>query len=265
MIYSLLLGLFFASVVAFISYKVKFLTFDGAIATFVLAGVIFGLGGLKWSVPILSFFILSSLLSKLRKNINEEVETYFEKTGVRDAMQVIANGGLGGILVIINSFYYNELFYLIYLSTLAAVCADTWATEIGTWRKTATYNILNLKPITQGVSGGISLRGTFGAFMGAVVIAISGLPWINFNIVPYIFIIVLSGVAGSIFDSFLGATIQAQYKCNTCNKVTEKIFHCGQKSIHFRGYDWLNNDAVNLFSGVAGALVILLFKSLVNL
>lgn len=260
-----IIGICFAAVIAGLSYKVKFLTLNGSIATFLLAGFIFGLGGLKWSVPIMTFFILSSILSKLRKKANEEVETYFEKTGVRDYMQVIANGGLGGILVILNSIYYDELFYLIYLSTLAAVCADTWATEIGTLRKTATYNILNFKPTTQGISGGISLPGTAGAFLGSFAISLSGVYWINFDIVIYFILILFAGVFGSLFDSLLGATVQAQHKCIVCDKVTEKTFHCGKKALHIQGLIWINNDMVNMLAGIAGAVILLLIKSMVNI
>jgi len=260
-----LIGILIAAVIAALSYKVRFLTLNGSVATFLLAGFIFGLGGLKWSVPMMAFFILSSILSKLRKKINEEVETYFEKTGVRDYMQVIANGGIGGVLVILNSIYNNEVFFVIYLASLASVCADTWATEIGTWHKTATYNILNFKLIKQGVSGGVSLPGTIGAFLGALVIAVSGLVWINFNIVNYFFLIVFAGVFGSFFDSFLGATIQAQHKCVVCEKTTEKVVHCGEKAEHLKGILWINNDVVNLLSGFSGVLIILILKSLVNL
>jgi uncharacterized protein (TIGR00297 family) len=260
-----LIGMIIAAFIAALSYKVKFLTLNGSVATFLLAGFIFGLGGLKWSVPMMAFFILSSILSKLRKKINEEVETYFEKTGVRDYMQVIANGGIGGVLVILNSVYNSEIFFMIYLASLASVCADTWATEIGTWHKTATYNILNFKLIKQGVSGGVSLPGTIGAFLGAFVIAVSGFAWINFNIVNYIFLIVFAGVFGSFFDSFLGATIQAQHKSVVCEKTTEKIVHCGEKAEHLKGILWINNDVVNLLSGFSGVLIILILKSLVNL
>ncbi len=210
--------MFFASIIAFLSVKARFLTVGGAIAAFILAGLIFGLGGIKWSVPILTFFILSSILSKLRKKRNVEVEIFFEKSGVRDHYQVIANGGLGGVLVILYAIYPNELFYLIYLATLSAVCADTWATEIGTWKKTATYNILNLKPIEQGTSGGISIIGSIGATLGSFAIALSGIGWIEIAYIHYVILILLAGLFGSFFDSVLGATIQEQNKCSVCNK-----------------------------------------------
>lgn len=259
-----ILGMLIAAVVAFISFRVRFLTKSGSIATFVLAGFIFGLGGIKWSVPIMTFFILSSILSKLRKKKNEEVEMYFEKSGVRDHMQVMANGGLGGILVIINAFNPDPFFYLIYISTLSAVCADTWATEIGTWKKAATYNVITWKPVEQGVSGGISIRGTIGAALGSFAIALSGILWINQNYVQYVLLVICAGLIGSIFDSILGATIQAQNKCSVCNKITEKNIHCGVESNHYVGYEWINNDMVNFFSGLAGAVVIIILKSLLE-
>ncbi len=248
-------GIIIAGIVVIISYRVKFLTLNGSIATFILASLIFGLGGLKWSIPIMAFFILSSILSKIRKNKNSKVELFFEKSGTRDYLQVAANGGLGGFLIILYAFQPNEIWYLIYIATLAAVCADTWATEIGTYNKRNTYSILNFKPAEQGVSGGISLVGTLGAVLGAFIIALSGVFWVQFNIYYYLLIIVFAGVFGSFFDSYLGATVQAQYTCVNCGKITERLTHCGSKTKLNSGFEWLNNDFVNLFSGIAGGII----------
>ncbi len=262
--YSLLMnfsiGLLLAFAVTYLSYKVKFLTLSGSVATFLLAGFIFGLGGWKWSVPILTFFILSSLLSKVRKKKNDNVELYFEKTGVRDHWQVIANGGLGGVLILLNQIHPNEIFYFAYLASLAAVCADTWATEIGTMFPAKTVNILTFKEIEQGISGGVSWRGTFGAFLGALVVAVSGMFWVNASFY-YFAVIVLAGLLGSVFDSILGATLQLQNQCVVCNKITERNVHCSQETKYFRGLKWLNNDIVNLFAGLFGIFIIITFYS----
>jgi len=261
---SLFLGFAIALVIVTLSYKVKFLTLGGSIATFFLAGTIFSLGGIQWSIPILTFFIFSSILSKLRKKKNAEIELFFEKTGVRDHFQVLANGGIGGVLVIINYIFPNQFFYLIYLSSLAAVCADTWATEIGTWKRTATYNVLNLKPIEQGVSGGISVIGTFGALLGSIAISLSGLFWNDLPLAQYFLLIVFAGVFGSFFDSILGATIQSQNKCNVCSKITERGIHCGKETNFHSGWEWINNDVVNFLSGAAGAAVIFIIIKILN-
>ncbi len=255
---NLSIGLSLAFIVVMISLKFRFLTLDGAAITFLLAGFLFGLGGWKWSLPILTFFILSSVLSKIRKKKNEKVELFFEKSGTRDYLQVIANGGLGGILIILYNIFPNELWYFIYVSSLAAVCADTWATEIGTYKKTTTFDILTFKPIEQGVSGGISLIGSLGALCGSIIISLSGIFWIQYNLFDYVLIVVIAGMFGCFLDSYLGATIQAQYKCSMCGKVTERVVHCGENTSLGKGYHWINNDWVNLFSGIAGGLVSLI-------
>jgi len=254
------LGVFLSALIAFLSIRFKFLTPNGSVATFILASFIFGLGGWKWAIPIITFFILSSFLSKVRKKENAKIDTYFEKTGTRDYLQVLANGGLGGLLVVYNQIFPNEVNYYIYLASLSAVCADTWATEIGTLRKRVTYNVLTFKKIEQGMSGGISWIGTLGALLGSFVIALSGLFWIDLHFVSYILLIVLAGLFGSFFDSILGATIQAQGKCNVCEKITEKNIHCGVSTTHYRGLKWLNNDAVNFLAGISSAGLILLIN-----
>ncbi|KAF0150883.1 MAG: hypothetical protein FD143_2467 [Ignavibacteria bacterium] len=261
---SLLLGFFIAFAIVFLSYRVKFLTFSGSVATFFLAGTIFSLGGVKWSVPILTFFILTSILSKLRKKKNAEIELFFEKSSVRDHFQVLANGGISGVLVVLNFFFPDEIFYLLYLSSLSAVCADTWATEIGTWKRTVTYNILNLKPIEQGVSGGISLVGTFGSFVGALIITFSGVYWNSLPLTQYFLLIIFTGMLGSIFDSFLGATVQSQNKCNVCRKVVEREIHCGKEADYHSGWKWINNDMVNFISGAASAAVLIILVNILN-
>ena len=255
-------GLIIAAIIAFLSYKVKFLTPNGSVATFLLASFIFGLGGWKWSIPMMAFFILSSLLSKVRKKQNEKIEQYFEKTGVRDYLQVLANGGIGGILVILNHIYPHDIYYLIYVTALASVCADTWATEIGTMVRTNTYNILTLKPVEQGISGGISILGTLGGVCGALTISLAGMFWVQLSLPQYFLVVILGGVIGSFFDSLLGATIQAQNQCNVCDKITERDYHCGEKANHKRGYKWVNNDVVNLFAGLAGGAFIIFIYGL---
>lgn len=255
-----LIGILLAALIAAISNRLKFLTTSGSLATFLLASFLFGLGGLKWSVPILTFFILSSLISKVRKKHNHKIEEYFEKSGVRDHWQVLANGGIGGLLVIMYVYTQNELFYLLNIASLAAVCADTWATEIGTYNKANTYNIINLKKVEQGRSGGISVRGTLGTVLATIVMALSGLAWINFSTVNYFMLIIFAGVFGSLVDSIIGATIQLQYQCRRCNKVTEKRVHCGEETNYFKGVKFINNDFVNFCASISAIIFIVIFS-----
>lgn len=252
---SVIIGIIFSFVISFFSFVKRFLTKDGAISAFILGSLIFGFGELKWSMPLLTFFISSSLLSKYRKQKNYNIENYFEKTGIRDHYQVLANGGIGGLLVVLNLFFNNELFYLMFVSFLSVACADTWGTEIGTIRKRKTFDILTFKKVNQGISGGISVVGLIGSLLGSFTISLSSIYWINKT---NFFLIIIVGFIGSLIDSILGKLIQAQYKCLNCGITTEKKFHCQQSTEQVSGISWINNDWVNFFSGLSGSLFFLL-------
>ena len=79
-------------------------------------------------------------------------------------------------------------------------------------------------------------------------------------------LITLAGLGASLFDSFLGATVQAMYYCPTDQKETEKhpLHTCGTKTIHTRGWAWLNNDLVNLACGMFGSLAALILTSMLR-
>ncbi len=264
LIFNLIFGVILASAISIISYRLKLLTNSGIIAAFILALIIYTFGTWQWTLPIVTFFILSSLLSKYRKRKNTEVEKYFEKSEQRDHFQVLANGGLAGVLVILNYFYPSELLYIVYISMVAAVCADTWSTEIGTLFKTKTVDILSFKKVEAGISGGISIIGTVGALAGAFAIAITSLPWLESNHLINVIIILFAGFVGSISDSLLGASVQAQYKCRVCESVTERKIHCNERAVLLKGKRWMNNDAVNFGAGLSGGIFSIIIYDVVK-
>jgi len=245
----LISGIVFGFVLVGLSYKFKFLTISGSVATFILAVLIYGFGGWPWTVPILVFFILSSLLSKTGKTQKQKFKNTFEKTGIRDYTQVIANGGLAGIFLLIWIFYPNPLFYSLYLVALSSATADTWATEIGVLSTSKPILITNFKKVEPGVSGGISLYGTSASFVGSFFLALSG--YLFTKDLNSTILIGISGFSGSLIDSILGSTIQSQYKCSICQSYTEKKLHCETITNKISGLNWFNNDLVNIFSAIA--------------
>lgn len=261
-------------VIAYLAYILKALSLSGAMGAWMLGTVIFGLGGMEWMIPIVIFFLFSTLLTKLGKQHKKKLETVFEKTGRRDIFQVFANGGVAMIATMfwhfLSSTWPNTeiLWYLIFLGAIAAATADTWGTEIGAFSKHDPISILTGKKVPQGTSGGLTLIGTGGALLGSFLIAISGKLALSYFVnveMSWIAVLLVSvvGLIGALVDSFLGATLQAQYQCPTCRKITEKTSHCGNEDIPLvSGYKKINNDLVNfsntLAGGILGALVYLL-------
>lgn len=259
-----LFGEALAAAIAVLSLRARFLDTSGAIATFMLGTIVFGLGGWAFSLPILAFFVLSSLLSKFRARRKDAALEKFQKGSRRDFGQVLANGGVAGVLVVLWYLQPEPLWYFLYLGAVAAVTADTWATEIGVLSSKPPRLITSWQEVSTGTSGAISILGLMGAALGAMCIAMIG--WaVQGHAAAYpfgqtgIMLIALGGVLAHLFDSLLGATVQAQQRCAVCNKVSEKKGECcGMTRQPHSGWHWVDNDIVNAVCGVCGVLVVFL-------
>jgi uncharacterized protein (TIGR00297 family) len=254
----LITGIVLAALVAGLSYRFRFLKLSGAVVTFLLGSIIFGFGGIKYTVPILVFFIFSSLLSKIGSRKKKEFESSFEKSGVRDMYQVLANGGVAGILVMLIFFLHGITWYPQYLVAVAVATADTWATELGVFSRSRPYLITNFKQVSVGSSGAISILGSLAAMAGSIIILLAGLYFLNKEgqlTLPIVCTVIGGGVLGCFIDSLVGATIQAQYQCRICQKNTEKKIHCHQATTLIKGNVLITNDWVNFLSIATGTLV----------
>ena len=263
----LLLGFILATLIAYFAYRVHSLNQSGAYAAAFTGTIIFGIGGWQWAILLLTFFITSSALSRAFKKRKQGLNEKYSKGHQRDAGQVFGNGGLAMLFAALHYFFPNELWpWLGFAAALAAVNADTWATELGVLNPRSPRMINNFKKVVEkGTSGGISLFGTFAALVGSALI---GMLASMFGPQPAAgsigIIVTLSGLAGSLFDSLLGATVQAIYYCPKDNKETEQhpIHSCGTPTTQIRGWTWLNNDWVNFGCGAFGTGIVFLLTFL---
>jgi uncharacterized protein (TIGR00297 family) len=262
----LLLGFLFAAVIALAAWRAHSLSRSGAWGALLTGTLIFGLGGWQWAVLLLAFFISSSLLTRLFGRRKASLNEKFDKGGVRDIGQVLANGGVASIFASLHFFFPQAAWtWLGFAASMAAVNADTWATELGVLNPSLPRLITKWKPVERGTSGAISLTGTLAAAGGAAFIAVLAalctpslhLPTLGAGLAVLIGLVTLAGLAGALFDSLLGATVQAIFHCPECNKETEKhpLHSCGTPTTQVRGWSWLNNDLVNVGCALMGALV----------
>ena len=257
-----IVGTGLGALVAVLSVRLRFLRPSGAFGAFMLACILYGTGGWKWTAPVVTFFVLSSLLSRTGKTRKSSLEGVFEKTGTRDIWQVAANGGVAGSLAILSYVFPDPSWFFLYLGSVATVTADTWGTEIGVFSAVPPRHVLTGKAVLRGASGGITFLGSAAGILGAGVIALSALPFVPRDETTWrlLAVAVAAGALGSLADSVLGATVQAQYRCNVCGKMTERRRHCDAPTLRKRGWSMLNNDGVNIAAATAGALLVLLFS-----
>ncbi len=250
------IGLILSAATAIVSHRVGALNGGGAAVSFLMGTVIFGLGGWAWALPILVFFVTSSSLSSLKRRTKQRAESVYEKSSRRDIGQVLANGGVATAILLVGILSGVRDWYVVYLAVLAAVNADTWATEIGTIFAGRPRLITTMRRVDNGTSGAISVPGTLAAWVGSLLVATTGValrPEISTETFVWIS---LAGLGGSMIDSLLGATIQIQYVCSTCARQVERVEHCGLPTRVFRGWPGVNNDAVNVLSSLAGGAIV---------
>jgi uncharacterized protein (TIGR00297 family) len=257
-----IIGLFLAIVVAYLAYRARSLNRSGAFAALVVGTIIFGLGGLGWAVLLLTFFITSSALSRAFKNRKREANEKYAKGGRRDVGQVFGNGGIATLFAALHYFFPDAAWpWLGFAASLAAVNADTWATELGVLSPTPPRLVTDLRRVVEkGTSGGVSLVGTLASLGGAGLIGLGAVLFSPFGVNWSFFVpVTIAGLLGALFDSLLGATVQAIYSCPACQKETERHprHGCGTETTQIRGWRWLDNDWVNFACGAFGVGVVM--------
>ena len=239
-----------------VALGLRFLDRSGAVAGGLLATSLVGVGGLAWAVPALTFFFLSSALSKVARSRKAGAAALSEKADVRDAGQVYANGGVGWALLILHAVYPAEVLYWGFLGAFAAAAADTWATELGALSRRPPRLLFSMRRVPRGTSGAVSLLGTASALLGAATVAASA--WVVLSGAETSVLltgVVLGGFLGALADSAAGATIQARYRDVRTGQETERATSAGRANPLVRGWRPVGNDRVNALCTLTGALV----------
>lgn len=197
---------------------------------------------------------------------------------IHEIRQALANGGAGALLALGYALRPHPALFCAFIGAMATVNADTWATELGVLSRKPPRLITTGKPVERGTSGGVSLSGVLATLAGGALIGLAAAIFLALEtfirqitntsplfltsysllLTPYSLLLIgaVSGLAGSLTDSFLGATVQAIYYSSLRQKETEKaVDPDGAPNQLLRGWRWLSNDWVNFISSCFGALV----------
>ena len=251
-------------VVALVGWKMKMLSFSGFIGATFIGWIVFLGFHLKGIIVLGSFFLSSSFWSYFKKDRKELVQQKNEKSSERDLCQVLANGGIPAVISILFYIDQHFMWVMVFISSVAAANADTWASEIGTLSNRKPIHIYRFKKVEAGTSGAVTLLGTYSGLAGALFIAvIAFILWDEINI-KLVSVVTIIGFLGNLIDTLIGATLQASYYCSICNLKTEKRVHCHQSTIQEKGFSWINNEFVN-FSSILISSVITYVYSVITL
>ncbi len=230
-------------IILLLAFKFRSITPDGMVAALLTAITLYALGGPLLGISLLVFFILGSIVSKLKNSQKEQAESIQEDTGARSWKQVVANSLSAAILVWL-AYFLPEKNYLLLLAftVFSAAAADTFSSEIGMLTKGRVFHILTGKTIQNGVSGGVSWMGLAAGLGGSILLSLLTLP--QFGLSGMVFAS-LMGFLGSILDSLLGATIQRKYK-GIQGQLQDRSLHLDE--LPTLGFQMISNNAVNFLT-----------------
>jgi uncharacterized protein (TIGR00297 family) len=259
----ILAGLALSVLIGGLAYRRRSLTLGGWLGAILTGTLTCGFGGWAWGLALVAFFVTSSALSHFQQVRKQALAgEKFEKSGRRDLLQALANGGAGAFLALLYGLGGEPPALLaVFAGIMATVTADTWATELGVLSSHPPRLVTTWRLVEPGTSGGVTAAGLAASAAGALAIglalsigrALEQGGW-SFWLVAAS---VVGGVGGSLADSLLGATLQAIYHTPAGGETERPFAPSGAPNQLARGWPWMNNDLVNFLSSLGGGLVAL--------
>jgi uncharacterized protein (TIGR00297 family) len=208
-----------------LAYYRTVLTADGAIAAFFVGMVIGIFGDVTWLLLLLFFLLSSFLATRYRFALKEAMGVQEGVRGERHASNVLANGIAPMVVAVVSVLNLpglpKQICGVLFLSALAVAGADTLASEIGVLSREA-YLITNLRRVTPGTDGGVSLLGQLSALGASLYTALIGWFVLSYVAASYGFAVTIPmdsvfllipafvGFVGCQVDSVVGATLELQ-------------------------------------------------------
>lgn len=210
-----ILGLVINAVVALAAYFGKVISKSGSIGGFVVGVLIYFFTGWNGYVVLVVFFILGTLVTKVKYKEKAEKGIAQEDEGKRGAKHAIANCSAAlimGLVAFIAAFKGNTNIQILFMAgftgAFATALSDTASSEIGQAYGKTTILLTGFKRVPPGTEGAVSLEGTLAGIGASLVLGIVAMAtgviigWQGLTAV------VIAAFIGNTLESIIGSTIE---------------------------------------------------------
>jgi len=217
----------FCTALAAVSYQRKIFNLSGSVTAFAVGMIIGICGDVLWLLLLLVFLITSFAATKFRFDWKKSQGFQEGMKGERSWRNVTANGAIPTVIALLSffaeasdgsgGFFEKDVASLLFVSAIAVAASDTAASEIGIVDP-RVYMITTFERVPRGTDGGVSLTGTFAAFIAAAYssaisyVVFAGLDKDLLLGPSTLFIPMLCGFLGCQIDSIIGATWERRKK-----------------------------------------------------
>jgi uncharacterized protein (TIGR00297 family) len=209
-----------SAALSIVAYKLRMLTFTGALASLFVGYVVGVFGSIFWLLLLIAF--TAAGLAATRMNIYDKKQYDLQEgdTGERSHLNVLGVGIPPCLMAFLYGIQHTHLggeydlaFTIAFITTLAVAAADTVASEIGVKDK-KVWLITTFERVRRGTNGGVSVTGTLASIAASAFTALVG--WLlifgfdGLNIL--ILIPIAMGFLGNVLDSVFGASFERKGK-----------------------------------------------------
>ncbi|KAH6788748.1 integral membrane protein of unknown function DUF92 [Perilla frutescens var. frutescens] len=217
---------------------------SGFAAAFFLGSLTWRAFGYSGFLLVATYFVIGTAATKVKMDQKEAQGVAEKMKGRRGPGSVIGSSAAGCVcaLLSISGIGGGALTRLWELGFVASFCtklSDTVSSEIGKAYGRTTYLVTTFKIVPRGTEGAVSLEGTFAGILASVLLASVAYVLGQINI-PQAIICVIASQIANLGESIIGAVFQEK-----------------------EGFQWLNNDAVNVLNISMGSILAILMQQLI--
>ncbi|CAL1386278.1 unnamed protein product [Linum trigynum] len=217
------------------------LSFPGISAAFLLGTLTWRAFGPSGFLLVASYFVIGTGVTKVKMAQKEAQGVAEKRKGRRGPGSVIGSSAAACVCALMSIYgiggvEFAQLWQLGFVASFCTKLNDTVSSEIGKAYGKTTYLVTTFKVVPRGTEGAVSLEGTLAGFLASVVLALIGCLMGQINGAEALICVVASQIA-NFGESIIGAVFQEK-----------------------EGYQWLNNDVVNVINISIGSILAVLMQ-----
>lgn len=191
---------------AVLAYLLGMVSGGGALGGFFVAALIYLSLGWQGFTVLALFVVGGSALTRLGYGRKERSGTAEGRGGRRGARNALANGSIAVLCALLAALTpYPMVFAAAFVASLGAAFADTTESEIGQLFTRTPRRITDLRKVSPGTDGAVSLPGTLAGLAAAGLTAALGLGLGLIGGPGQMLLVALAAFLGTVADSLIGA------------------------------------------------------------